>query len=298
MNHRIIGKSTLSVSEIGFGCMSLRENIQENSRLIHQAFDSGIIFFDTADIYQNGENEKQLGIAVREIRKELIIATKVGNIIRADGKGLDWDPSKKHILAAAEASLKRLGTDYIDLYQLHGGTIDDPIDETIEAFETLKQQGKIRNYGISSIRPNVIREYVKRSNIISVMMQYSLLDRRPEESVLSLLQESNISILARGVLTKGLLINKAPEPYLNYSKEEIQKIAKQVVSLSNEKRNPSQILLNFALSNPTVTTAVIGIRNTSQLLDAIKPMMRDLLTRQEMDGLLNSLTALKYEQHR
>src|SRR6202034_3432729 len=96
-------------------------------------------------------------------------------------------------------------TDYIDLYQLHGGTIDDPIDETIEAFELLQQQGKIRYYGISSIRPNVISEYVQRSNIISVMMQYSLLDRRPEESCLQLLQQNNIGVLARGSVAGGLL---------------------------------------------------------------------------------------------
>ena len=77
-------------------------------------------------------------------------------------------------------------TDHIDLYQLHGGTIQDNIDETIEAFELLKQQGKIRYYGISSIRPNVIKEYIKRSSIVSVMTQYSLLDRRPEEETLEL----------------------------------------------------------------------------------------------------------------
>ena len=92
---------------------------------------------------------------------------------------------QKNIFSSAvDQSLKRLQTDYIDLYQLHGGTIEDPIDEMIEAFETLKAAGKIRYYGISSIRPNVIREYVKRSSIVSVMMQYSLLDRRPEEEML------------------------------------------------------------------------------------------------------------------
>lgn len=78
-------------------------------------------------------------------------------------------------------SLRRLQTDYIDLYQLHGGTIEDPIDEVIEAFEELKKEGIIRHYGISSIRPNVIREYAQRSNIVSVLMEYSLLNRRPEE---------------------------------------------------------------------------------------------------------------------
>lgn len=91
------------------------------------------------------------------------------------------DPSKAYIKEAVKKSLTRLKTDYIDLYQLHGGTIEDNIDETIEAFEELKQEGVIRYYGISSIRPNVIKEYVKKSNIVSIMMQFSLFDRRPEE---------------------------------------------------------------------------------------------------------------------
>ena len=142
-----------------------------------------------ADLYDKGENEKLIGAALKEKRKDVIIATKVGNQWRADGSGWDWNPRKEYILSCVEGSLQRLNIDYIDLYQLHGGTIQDPIDETIEAFELLVQQGKIRYYGISSIRPNVIREYVKRSNIVSVMMQYSLLDRRSEETCLPLLQQ-------------------------------------------------------------------------------------------------------------
>ncbi|MGV2686963.1 aldo/keto reductase, partial [Clostridium perfringens] len=128
---------------------------------------------------------------------DVIIATKVGNR-RVPGKdGLVWDPSKDYIKSAVKDSLRRLGTDYIDLYQLHGGTLDDPLDETIEAFEELKREGWIRYYGISSIRPNVIREYVAKSNIVSVMSQYSILDRRPEEAVLDLLAENGISAIAR-----------------------------------------------------------------------------------------------------
>lgn len=106
------------------------------------------------------------------------------------------DPSKAYIKEAVKHSLRRLQTDYIDVYQLHGGTIDDPIDETIEAFEELQQEGVIRYYGISSMRPNVIREYVKRSRIVSVMMPYSLLDRRAEEWF-PLLKQHHISVIAR-----------------------------------------------------------------------------------------------------
>ncbi|MET1055168.1 MAG: aldo/keto reductase, partial [Pedobacter sp.] len=198
MQYSIIGKSDLRISRVGFGCMSLTGSTRENEQIVQRALELGINFFDTADLYEKGENEKKIGDLLRSQRDQVVIATKAGNQWRADGTGWDWNPSKKHIIAAAEESLKRLQTDYIDLYQLHGGTIDDPIDETIEAFEQLKQHGKIRFYGISSIRPNVIREYVKKSGIVSVMMQYSLLDRRPEEECFGLLEEHNITVLSRG----------------------------------------------------------------------------------------------------
>ena len=171
MQYRPLGKSGLAVSEISFGGMSLGEDERQNALLLNKAFDKGINLFDTADLYQQGRNEASIGKALREKRKEVIIATKVGNQWRADGSGWDWNPRKAYILASVHESLARLQTDYIDLYQLHGGTLDDPIDETIEAFEQLQQEGKIRYYGISSIRPNVIREYVQRSHMVSVMMQ-------------------------------------------------------------------------------------------------------------------------------
>lgn len=146
------------------------------------------------------------------------------------GEGIDgwrWNPSKNYLKNAVKDSLRRLDTDYIDLYQAHGGTIEDPVDETIEAFEDLVKEGNIRYYGISSIRPNVIKAYAEKSNIVSIMMQYSLLDRRPEEWF-SLINESNISVIARGPVAKGLLTDQfeqrlKEDGYLNYSNEELKK---------------------------------------------------------------------------
>src|SRR5664279_2362257 len=195
MEYRFLGKSDLNISRLGFGCMSLNPGDPLAEKILHMAADGGMNYFDTADLYQNGQNEMLLGRAFHDRRDKLILATKVGNQIRNDGSGWDWNPSKKYILSSIDKSLERLQTDYIDLYQLHGGTIEDPIDDVIEAFEMLKSAGKIRYYGISSIRPNVIWEYVKRSSMISVMMQYSLLDRRPEEEMLSLLNKSGIGVL-------------------------------------------------------------------------------------------------------
>ena len=298
MDYRILGSSSLKVSAIGFGCMSLKQSEKENIQLLQDAIDAGINFFDTADLYDKGANELVVGKALKEKRKQLIIATKVGNQWREDGSGWDWNPRKEYILQAAEKSLKRLQTDYIDLYQLHGGTIEDPIDETIEAFESLKNQGKILHYGISSIRPNVIREYINRSNITSVMMQYSLLDRRPEEECISLITQNKIGLLSRGGLAQGLLAGKPAKDYLNHSKEKVEEIASLVNVLSNKEHSPAQTAIRFVLQQPGLGSAVIGIRTRQQLDEVIQTLETPVLSMEELNRLKKTAPAGKYEQHR
>jgi len=298
MEYAQLGKSDLRISRIAFGCMSLGNDQQEIETILHAAIDGGINYFDTADLYDKGLNEERIGAALKAKRKDVIIATKAGNQWRSDGSGWDWNPSKEYILACADKSLQRLQTDYIDLYQLHGGTLDDPIDETIEAFELLKQQGKIRWYGISSIRPNVIREYVKRSNIVSVMMQYSLLDRRPEETALHLLHQNNIGVLTRGSVASGLLVNKPPKPYLNYAAEEVKKAAEAIRLISSDDRQPAQTAVQYVLHHPAVTAAVVGIRTREQLEDALLIAGTKGLSENEIRQLQESIPANYYEQHR
>jgi aryl-alcohol dehydrogenase-like predicted oxidoreductase len=298
MQYHQLGKSGLQISPISFGCMSLGEDQQSNERLLHKAVDLGINYFDTADLYQKGFNETSVAAALKGKRDKVIIATKAGNQWRPDGSGWDWNPRREYILAAVEGSLKRLQTDRIDLYQLHGGTLEDPIEETIETFELLVKQGKIRYYGISSIRPNVIREYVKRSNIISVMMQYSLLDRRPEETCLALLQQNNIGVLARGSVAKGLLVNKPPAEYLNYNSKQVEQAAKAVQSVSGNHRTAAQTALRFVLHHPAITSAVVGIRTQEQLEEAIKTMDTPKLEEHEIEILHRSVAINYYEQHR
>jgi aryl-alcohol dehydrogenase-like predicted oxidoreductase len=297
MQYNPLGTSDLNVSEVSFGCMSLGSDDAANALLLHRAHDEGINYFDTADIYNKGQNEITVGKALTGRRDKVIIATKAGNVWRADGSGLDWNPSKEHILKSATQSLKRLRTDYIDLYQLHGGTINDPIDETIEAFEMLVSQGKIRYYGISSIRPNVIREYVERSNIVSVMMQYSLLDRRPEEECLKLLNNHSISVLARGSLASGLLIDKPAKSYLNYSEQDVTKLMQAMKNVSQSKRSLTEIALNFALAPDAVASAVVGIRTEKQLMNVLEVASTVPLSVRELDAL-NVLPANIYQDHR
>src|SRR5947208_3454077 len=167
MVYQRLGKSELNISRIGFGCMSLKPNDSQSEYILHKSIDLGINYFDTADLYDKGANEEMLGNVLKEKRDKIILATKAGNQWRPDGSGWDWNPRKDYILQCAEQSLKRLQTEYIDLFQLHGGTMDDPKEESIEAFEQLVKEGKIRYYGISSIRPNVIRYWSSHSNIVS-----------------------------------------------------------------------------------------------------------------------------------
>ena len=296
MKYLKLGLSDLEVSEIGFGCMSLGE-AADNHEIINEALNAGINYFDTADLYDKGANEMLIGNLLKPRRKQLILATKVGNKFREDGSGWDWSPSKAYILASVNESLKRLQTDYIDLYQLHGGTLDDPIDDIIEAFEILKSEGKIRYYGISSIRPSVIREYVSRSNIVSVMTQYSLLDRRPEEFTLNFLKENNIGVLARGPLAQGLLIDKAPKPYVDNSEEQVKIAADVIAGLSGESRKKAQLALQYVLQNPAITAVVVGFRTKAQLEDIISSQPLNL-TAEERTVLEHTVATAQYKEHR
>ena len=249
--------------------MSLKSDSTDNDVVISNAIEGGINLFDTADLYEKGANEALLGTALKGRRNDVLISTKVGNCWKPDGSGWDWCPTKKHILTAVDDSLRRLRTDHIDLYLLHGGTIEDPIDEAIEAYERLVDLGKIRSYGLSSIRPNVIREYVSRSNISAVMTQYSLLDRRPEETTLKLLLDNEIGVLARGAVASGLLVDKPAKEYLDLTKEQVTSILKGFANALPEGKSQAEAALRYVIDNQAITTAVVGIRTLQQLQDAL-----------------------------
>lgn len=303
MKKRQLGNSDLFVTELGLGCMSIGTDEKAARYIIDTALDEGINYFDTADLYDFGVNETLVGAALKPVRDKVILATKVGNRWRKDRSGWSWDPSKSYIKEEVKYSLKRLGTDYIDLYQLHGGTIEDPMEETIEAFEELKAEGYIRYYGISSIRPNVIREYVRKSKMVSVMMQYSILDRRPEEEALPLLGEHKISVVTRGPLAKGLLsdrmLEKASEKgYLDYSRDELQ----EVLPLLKEKvalgRSFTEVALQYNLANPTVASVITGASNPEQVRSNAAAARSRALADEEISFIRQLTKASVYQEHR
>lgn len=300
MKKNRLGGSDLLVSEIGLGCMSLGTEERKAVELIHEALERGVNLLDTADLYDDGRNEEIVGQAIQGRRDRVVLATKVGNRRIPGQDGWTWDPSRQYILSAVKESLRRLGTDYIDLYQLHGGTLDDPIDETIEAFEQLKREGVIRAYGISSIRPNVIREYAARSSIVSVMNSYSIVDRRAEESVLPQLQERGISVIARGPLAKGALAaNREPSRSLpDYDLEEIKALRERLQELETSGRSLTQLAIRYSLSHAAVAVAIPGASSREQLLQNISAAQIPELSAEELAVIRSFSKPNIYSDHR
>ena len=298
MKYRELGQSGFSISEISLGCMSLPNSTKEAQKIIDTALDYGINYFDTADLYDRGQNERVVGQSLKHVRDQVIIATKVGNRWFEGKDGWEWDASKEYIETAVKKSLQRLDTDYIDVYQLHGGTLDDELEEVIDVFEKLKTEGLIRHYGISSIRPNVIRKFLKNGKPASVMMQYSLLDRRPEEW-LSMIQENGASVVVRGSLAKGLLTDEwnlrlKEEGYLSYSRNELEQTLKELTSKSAPVHSTA---LHYVLKNPAVASCVTGASSIEQLTETIEAYNQDVP--EELITRAAGLTKKDvYQQHR
>lgn len=282
MKKRQLGSSDLHISEISLGCMSLPTNLQDASYIIDAALDFGINYFDTADLYNHGLNEEIIGQLLKEKRKDILLATKVGNVWNSQDDSWHWDASKSHIKEGIKDSLLRLQTDYVDLYQLHGGTIEDNWDEVIEAFEELKKEGLVREYGISSIRPNVLKRFLPESNAISVMMQYSLLDRRPEEWF-DFILENRASVVTRGSVAKGLLSNEWQKRlantngYVTYSQQELKDTLSKL-----SQATPSLLAasLKTILYHNSIASAVVGASSKEQLATTIHAY-------EEMDSIKN-----------
>ena len=271
MKKRQLGSSDLFISEISLGGMSLSTDKENAASIIDRAIDAGINTIDTADLYDFGVNEELIGSILGKRRQDIVLATKVGNRWTEGVDGWRWDASPSYIKEAVHASLKRLNTDYIDVYQLHGGTIEDDWDGIIETFEGLKKEGLIRAYGISSIRPNVLKRFLPASSAKSVMMQYSALDRRPEEW-LEFIASEGASVVTRGTVAKGLLTNEWAERarrtngYNNYTAEELHTT---LAKLATHYGDLHALALAFNLKESAIASTVIGARTRQQLEETL-----------------------------
>ncbi|MDH8790669.1 aldo/keto reductase [Staphylococcus epidermidis] len=294
-------KSGIEISELGLGCMSLGTDYKKAQPIIESAIDNGITYFDTADIYDQGVNEEIVGKALKKYqnRDDIVIGTKVGNRLTDDGH-MTWDPSKKHIKESVKGSLKRLGLNHLDLYQLHGGTIDDPLDETISAFDELKQEGYIRAYGISSIRPNVIDYYLKNSQIETLMSQFNLIDNRPE-SLINDVHDKQVKILARGPVFKGLLTSKSVDVIdekfkngvLDYTQDEL---GSTITSIKELESNLTALSFKYLTSHDAMGSIIVGASSVEQLEENVRNYYKEI-SLDQIKSARNRVKDIEYTQH-
>jgi aryl-alcohol dehydrogenase-like predicted oxidoreductase len=220
MKTRNLGTTGIDIPAIGLGCMSLSSvyGAAEDGpsiALIHRALELGITFLDTADIYGAGHNEELVGRAIKGRRDRFVLATKFGNVIRgnwADAKGYDIDGSPQYVKRAAEASLRRLGVETIDLYYQHRVDPKTPIEDTVGAMAELVQEGKVRYLGLSEAAPETIRRAHAVHPISALQTEYSLWTRDPEEELLELTRQLGITFVAYSPLGRGFLTGSLKSP--------------------------------------------------------------------------------------
>lgn len=216
MQQRILG-GNLKVSTIGLGCMGMSDfygssNEAEAINVIHYALDNGINFLDTADMYGPFTNEMLVGKAIKSNRDKIILATKFGNERSSDGSFLGVNGKPEYVKKACDASLKRLGVDYIDLYYQHRVDTTVPIEDTIGAMADLVKAGKVRFLGMSEAAPATIRKAQAVHPITALQTEYSLWSREPEAEILKTVRELGIGFVAYSPLGRGFLTGRWSKP--------------------------------------------------------------------------------------
>src|ERR1700688_4164648 len=258
MEKRKLGSQGLEVSELGLGCMGMSQfygprDDDESRATLERAIELGITFFDTADVYGVGHNEELVGKILREHRDQVTIATKFGNKVLPDGKrAIDGKP--EYVRSACDASLKRLGVDYIDLYYQHRVDKNVPIEETVGAMADLVRLGKVRYLGLSEASAKTIRRAHAVHPITALQSEYSLWTRDYEDEVIPTLRELGIGFVPFSPLGRGFLSGNLRELPDNDARRTISprfavdnmasnlKVVDRITTIAKEKNiTPSQL---------------------------------------------------------
>ncbi|HYR42624.1 MAG TPA: aldo/keto reductase [Terriglobia bacterium] len=296
-----LGSAGLRVSNICLGTMSFGTqewqrwtiNQRTSRSIVKAALESGINFFDTADVYSNGASEEILGRALRDLsrRDQVVIATKVNGPMGTgpNDRGL----SRKHILDAADASLKRLGTDYIDLYQIHRWDYEVPIEETLGALNDLVRAGKVRYIGASSMyawefaKSLYTADLLRYTRFVSMQNHYNLVYREEEREMIPLCKAEGVALLPWSPLARGFLagnrsrtgwgetLRAKTDDYAHrlYYRESDFCVADRTVDLARRRSvKPVQIALAWMMSKPWITSPVIGATNPEHVEEAVSAL--------------------------
>ncbi|SEH75201.1 Predicted oxidoreductase [Paenimyroides aquimaris] len=307
MNTRKLGKSGLEVSALGFGCMGLSfpnaPTKEESITLIRSAVEHGITFFDTAQGY--GENELLVGEALEPLRKEVVIATKFGFKNGDVRQGLDSRPET--IRATAEASLKRLKTDYIDLFYQHRINPNVPIEEVAGTVKELIQEGKVKHFGLCEVNSETIRKAHAVLPVTALQSEYSMFWREPENEIIPTLEELGIGFVPFSPLGKGFLtgtINAGVEldkadtrnmmpRFSKENREANQALVDLVVSIATDKNaTPAQIALGWLLAQKPFIVPIPGTSKLHRLQENIDATNVSL-TNDELSKINSALATIK-----
>jgi aryl-alcohol dehydrogenase-like predicted oxidoreductase len=305
MQTKPLGSQGLQTSQLGLGCMGMSEfygkhNDDESIQVIHRAYELGITFFDTADVYGPHTNEILVGKAIKDFRKNTTLATKFG-IVRDPN-----DPTKRgfngkpdYVQASCEASLKRLNVDVIDLFYLHRKDPDTPIEETVGAMAKLVQQGKVRGIGLSEVNADTLRKAHAVHPITALQSEYSLWTRDPEDGILQTCQELGIAFVAYSPLGRGFLTGKIkkfedfePDDYRRFSPrfqgENFNKnleLVKKIEELAQSKGcTASQLALAWVLAQGDYIFPIPGTKHIRYLEENIGALNVHL-TKEELEEI-------------
>jgi aryl-alcohol dehydrogenase-like predicted oxidoreductase len=287
MKKRKLGKSGLEVSAIGLGCMGMSfgygppKDKKEMIAILHAAVERGVTFFDTAEVYGPFTNEELVGEGLAPFRKQVVIATKFGfKLDPSSGRSIGVDSRPEHIKEVAEASLKRLRTDVIDLFYQHRVDPEVPIEDVAGAVKELIQQGKVKHLGLSEPGVQTIRRAHAVQPVTAIQNEYSLWWRKPEQEVLPLLQELGIGFVPYSPLGRGFLTGKMNENTTFESTDfrntlprftpEARKANRAVVDLlgdiaKRKKATPAQVALAWSLAQQPWIVPIPGTTKLNRL---------------------------------
>ena len=295
MEQRQLGDSGLFSSAIGFGTWEMSTtmyghiDVKEASDAVNAAIDHGITLFDTAEVYGPYHSEVLLAKALGDRRKEIVLVSKVGFEYDENGKTLGRNSQYDSVIERAEGCLRRLETDFLDLLLIHWPDHDTPFEEPMRALENLKQDGKIRHYGVSNFTPEMMDECEKYGHLAANQVGYHMFDRRMERDVLPYCLDKNIGFMAYGTLGFGLLSGAFTDETSFgkgdwrsggnafglplFQEEEFAKELRVVERLKaiakRHDKSVAQMAIAWTLGNPAVSVGLVGVRNEWELKENV-----------------------------